>query len=406
MVTKSKLRSRLGVAGMAAALLAGGVVTGPAAGAATTPQLAAGVTHEVVFNDPGAPENAPEYRDYALHDRIVQLINGTPAGETIRGTIYSISTKSVADALVAAHKRGVNVYLAFGGQVNMTTGQPLRLKSTLGSRAVHCDTHTSTGGHIHACISKRSGSTMHSKMMLFSKTGTTSNVVAVTGTNWSGAQSAQYNDMLITSGDRAHYDGYVRYFGDLFAMRKNNNYTASANGTVDAPGALTFTRFSPKASSTGTTAEEAATDLVAQDLAKLRAGTDCSLRASQRYIDDRRDAIVDQVVRLASGGCDVEILYNSLPSSARDRMRAAGAKLRRVHVYHPELGYETKIHHKYYLVKGTYDGVAGTSYAFTGSHNWTGSALRSNDETLVRVAHPPTIDAYHRNFRTIWDRSA
>ncbi len=393
-----------GAAASAAVLAVGGLLAAPPAGAASTPTLAAGVKHEVVFNDPTI--DPVQFRDYALHKRIVQLINGTPKGATIQAAIYSISTQSVADALISAKNRGVNVYIAFGGQVTMTSGQPLRLKTALGPNAVHCDTHTSTGGHIHACVSKRSGSTMHSKFMTFSQTGTAKDVVAVTSTNWSGAQSAQYNDMLITSGDPVHYAGYVRYFNDLFAMRKNNNYTASDNGTVDATGALAYTRFSPKASSTGSTNEEAATDLVAQDLAKVARGADCSLRASQRYFDGDRDPIVDQVVRLASnGGCKVEILYNSLPSAARDRMRAAGATLKRVHVYHPELGYETKIHHKYYIVKGTVAGVPGTSYVATGSHNWTGSALRANDEILVRVSDTGVIGAYDQNFALIWGRT-
>ncbi|MDP9407000.1 MAG: phospholipase D family protein, partial [Actinomycetota bacterium] len=63
------------------------------------------------------------------------------------------------------------------------------------------------------------------------------------------------------------------------------------------------------------------------------------------------------------------------------------------------------IHHKYYIVKGTVAGVPGTSYVATGTHNWTGSALRANDEILVRVSDTGVIGAYDQNFALIWGRT-
>jgi hypothetical protein len=53
--------------------------------------------------------NTTTWKDYRIHKRLVQLIDGSPSGATIRGTIYHISTESVANALLRAHARRVKV---------------------------------------------------------------------------------------------------------------------------------------------------------------------------------------------------------------------------------------------------------------------------------------------------------
>jgi hypothetical protein len=69
--------------------------------------------------------NPPAFggRDYTITEELKRLINSTPAGGTIRGTIHSISIDGVADALLAAQTRGVSVSLVLDGK-NATSTDP------------------------------------------------------------------------------------------------------------------------------------------------------------------------------------------------------------------------------------------------------------------------------------------
>lgn len=56
-------------------------------------------------------------------------------------------------------------------------------------------------------------------------------------------------------------------------------------------------------------------------------------------------------------------------------------------------------HTKYLLIEGSYKGVKDQKLIFTGSHTYTGMALTSNDEALLKYESAPVHDAYVLNFR-------
>ena len=53
----------------------------------------------------------PADQQLALMDQIMNAVNSVPAGSIIRFVAYSFSWQPMADALIAAHKRGVQVRL-------------------------------------------------------------------------------------------------------------------------------------------------------------------------------------------------------------------------------------------------------------------------------------------------------
>ena len=69
--------------------------------------------------------NPPAFagRDYTIITELRRLIDSTPAGATIRGTIHSISIDGVADSLLAAQNRGVSVSVVLDGK-NATSTDP------------------------------------------------------------------------------------------------------------------------------------------------------------------------------------------------------------------------------------------------------------------------------------------
>ena len=57
-----------------------------------------------------------------------------------------------------------------------------------------------------------------------------------------------------------------------------------------------------------------------------------------------------------------------------------------------------RVHSKYLLVEGTYDGVRNARWVFTGSHNYNETSLRRNDETLLRLGNRAVYDQYVADF--------
>jgi hypothetical protein len=60
------------------------------------------------------------------------------------------------------------------------------------------------------------------------------------------------------------------------------------------------------------------------------------------------------------------------------------------------------VHDKYMIVEGGYDGRPDQKIVFTGSHTYTESALRSNDETVLKYIDDDIYDAYRAQFATVY----
>lgn len=378
------------------ALLAVSVAVTPADPASAA--LAAGVTHETLFSNPTAYVSKT---DYKLHERMVKMVNETPAGSTIRHMAWNITYVSFADALIRAHKRGVNVYVVQNGDKQST--QLARVKSALGSRHSICHKVVSTGD-VGGCLSGAVHSYMHSKSTMFSTTGTKKLVVTSGSVNMTN-HGYEDNHMLIIAGDRTLYDGYVRYFNDMFAKRTNPNYMTSTNGIVKATGSASVSYFSPRLTSTGTRGVEpstsvttqAATDPVVMALRRMTGGSGCSLKVAERYWNSERKHVTAQIVRIKKAGCDVRAISDDIDGTTRTTLKNAGVFPRGT-TRSTAYSFNTKMHFKFLVMEGTIDGVASSREVWQGSHNLVGSSLRYADDTLMQVKHGPTVSAYETAF--------
>jgi phosphatidylserine/phosphatidylglycerophosphate/cardiolipin synthase-like enzyme len=369
--------------------------------ASTVTTLRDGVTVEAVLQD---PTTSPSFTDMRIHDRVLQMVNETPAGATIRFPLFSLTWRAFTDAVIAAKERGVNVYVAGNGKIiEPDQTEYNRLREALGSANFHrCYTApTDETEAFRGCLPARPNSFMHSKFYTFSQTGTKTNVVAVTSTNMTYSQMTQYNDMIITSGDAATYDGYVRYFDDLFDMRRDNDYTMSPNGTVESSGTGSTSYFSPRADSSGGTKAELATDSVALTMRPLAGGPDCSMKVMIASYESARSPVTDQLVRLKRAGCDVRMLYTNANPAVLSALTSAGIPVRGVGQLRPN-GVMTYLHNKMYIMTGTYEGVAGARQVYMGSHNWLRASLRSGDEVLMGSEYAPVVNAYDAYFERTW----
>jgi hypothetical protein len=370
--------------------------------AAPRSALGAGVTQVALFNDPYIDQT--NWDDYSLHNRIRGLIQNTPAGHSIHAAIHSLTMTAITDDLITAKNNGVNVYVVHSGHDDGAEGK--RLATALGSRYVHCRGSTAA---VEGCISNRDSSLMHTKFFLFSQTVdagvTKSSVVAVTSTNMTYSQADNYNNLVITAGDSTTYNGYRSVFDDMFYLRKNNNYlNADPDGYFKSTNAGVASYFSPRSDSSGGTAEQASTDTVAITLSYLTGGTGCYVKAAQAMFTSGRDPIANELIRIRKLGCTVQLAYSNIDAGIKDKLKAGGVQLRLVENGHTNSTVINRVHHKYYIVYGTYAGEANGFRIFTGSHNWSASALRLNDEVILKLYDRPMLDAFNSNFTKVWSR--
>ena len=73
--------------------------------AAAAPPAPAAIGYRTLFQDPGPSRTA----DLSLDNRAIALIDATPAHEQLRFTFRDFNSRAIADALIAAHLREVDV---------------------------------------------------------------------------------------------------------------------------------------------------------------------------------------------------------------------------------------------------------------------------------------------------------
>lgn len=371
------------------------------------PALAPGVREEAMFNDPYVDRT--NWDDYRIHYRVRDLINNTPRGEGINIALHSLSTPWVTDAIINARNRGVAVRVVMSGHWR-NHPETRRLKNALGASLNVCDKPGShpRAARVQACISNRDSSLMHSKFATFSRTVdggiTKTRVVAVTSANMTWSQADTYNNLVIVSGDTATFKGYNAVFDDMFHNRRNDDYQGGdRDGHFTSPAARLTSYFQPRADSKGRTSSEARTDTVADHLSYLTGGRECEVKVAQATIHDTRRGIFEQLARIRKAGCRVRVAYSSIQPEAKQALEKARVSLCLVRDREVSEG-ATPIHSKYYLVQGTYAGNPNQARVFTGSHNWTLSALRLNDEVILKLWEPDMVQAFNANFEMMWKR--
>jgi hypothetical protein len=343
--------------------------------------LLAGYPTWVHFTDP--PAHGGE--DPTILDEIVRLINDTPDDGTIHAAIHSLTANTVADALQDARARGVTVLVAEDGSDRFDSdGSPLELHDAFGDDHVFCG--DGVEGQNYGCITTDASGIMHSKLYTFSRTrdpnGTLRDDVVWFGSaNMTYATgAATFNNTVTIYGDAGLFADLDGYFGQLFAQDHfagNNFYDAPLKrGYYDHATARIYA--SPEQDS----------DLVVNRLNDIEPGDDCEVRVMHASIHDSRPQIVDLLVDLEQGGCDVEIIANNVETDSPAELEDAGVSVRK-----------NIVHDKVVIVAARFAGSPDVRHlVFTGSHNWTYSANYRNDELFVKIEDEAIHALYAAHF--------
>lgn len=386
---------------------AAGLITAAAApvnaAASAEAHTAAAVTTTATFNDP-AGDTAAQSR---IRDHIIDLIDGAAAGSTITVAMYTFTEDPVADALVAAKARGVNVKVILDHTtVTMTGGEYTTLTDGLGTdRAQPSWVFACPAGR--GCLGTRKlpsdadGAINHNKFFLFSSTGGASDVVVQTSANMTNTQRTDLFNNAVTIPDAGLYDIYQAYFADLLKYGTSSTGLSNYYKTPSSGGYKAY--FFPRQEASGTEYNNnAATDTVKLILDNVSCSGGTQIRMAANLFT--RDEVASKLVSLKNAGCAVYLAYDGNPGSMSSAVETilSGKLTKRVQCYETRTsGVNVGLHSKYLLISGTYDGTANKKLVWTGSHNYSYPSLRANDETLLKIDNSALYDQFKANHDTL-----
>jgi phosphatidylserine/phosphatidylglycerophosphate/cardiolipin synthase-like enzyme len=376
----------------ALASLAVGVVL---VGASATPALAYTPEQGAVFNN---PRGSTASKDRII-THLVKTIDSTPRYSVIRIAAYSNDRPDVVDALIAAHRRGVDVQMVLND--NWTSGATKRLVRVLGR-------NPDRRSFVAICEGSCRGGAgnQHMKFYLFSKAGKAKNVVMVGSANTTGyGAKTQWNDMYTATGVPGLRDLYTEVFEQLVRDRRvADPYIHRTVGDYE-------NEFFPVLDRT----EEA--DPVMHRLRDVRCvagpGTGVDGRTAIRIVmygwrAERGLWIADRLADLSRQGCDIRVLVSSGGRQVVGTLKRAGVLVKSADLDLDDnedtgfggTAFEIFTHEKYMLLSGGYR-TSSSHQVWTGSENWSGRGLM-NDEVTIRIPGKSTHSQYLDNFQHIW----
>lgn len=349
-----------------------------------------GPARQTVFNYP-----VPGTPDLALTNTLVDLIDGTPAGETVRLSYFVVQASHPAiDALLRAYGRGVSV------KVVLDSGDGQKPKKNAAIDAAFARLAEVLGSNVGAdsfakqcnrsCITDEDDSINHNKFATFSRTGNDQNVVFQGTGNLrvDGSGDSAYNAAIVMRGDTTIYEQFVGYFGDLADERRvsKDNYYAARPPVTSGPVTTTFFPRTDK------------TDTVAAALSTVNcAATPTLVRVMAAYFSRKK---VRNVLRnLSYAGCTVRVIARQ-DSITRDFCEGIDPRSVAIKIAPSPKQDRVSIHAKYVLINGSYAGSVGQYVTWMGSHNLTDNALERNDETFLQFVD----ETINQEFATNWDR--
>lgn len=110
-----------------------------------------------------------------------------------------------------------------------------------------------------------------------------------------------------------------------------------------------------------------------------------------------RDAVLQRLATLRKKGCEVRmiVLDGADETQVQKALGKGSGPLVRQH----------DVHSKEVLIDARYNGKA-QKIVFTGSHNLTGTSLKDNDESLLKITDAKVYAAYAKQFSTLWKRAS
>lgn len=329
-----------------------------------------------VFNQPnlGTPQ--------AIQDYLCQLIDNTPSGETIRIAMYEFTQAKMLASIASAYARGVHIHYVGDYICNGTAANPYLNYQAL---ATVLGTDTTQQSYAILCRYGCIGNNInHDKFYTFTKTGTAVNLCVQASNNLTNI--ANWNNAVVFNGYPKLYAAYVHRHG---CMR--------VGATTGLHFKTPFTDMSDQNAKVYFYPEPSNKDTVLDQLRNITKPKGAKVHVAVYQITNTD--ICNKLASLKKAGAEV-IVATTIVSNLNDKCMAilhkAGIPL---HEFpYSSAGY---LHSKYMTISGEYSKQANMTLVFTGSLNYTYTALHNNDESVVRISNKAVYQAFEADFANI-----
>ncbi|GAA0587114.1 phospholipase D-like domain-containing protein [Streptomyces crystallinus] len=372
--------------------VATGVLTGMLVGPVDTAS-AATVTTGPVFNDPTGDSAAQQ----AIRGQVRSVVANADSGTSLRLAMYHLWDETVANELVAAKTdRGISVKVVLDASTRDFPAAYDILLNALGS-----DTTKSSYVKLCAtgssCLGPAGTGINHNKFLLAGSVGggAQKNVVVQLTSNLTPSNYARYwNSSVTVVGNTELYGGYLSYFDKLPAQNRGAwSYTYGNAGDYKY-------YFFPRAGTDDTTDTVVnALDNITCRWTDTAGAHRTTVHAAMLKIS--RQAVADKLRALAGAGCLVDLVYSETDTGTWNALHGVSGITNRCYQHDDDADSATPnriVHSKNVMVDGMYAGTV-QKLMWTGSHNWSGPALRDNDEAMLRITTPSVYSAFEANFQ-------
>lgn len=327
--------------------------------------------------------NDPHRHSHAISDAIAADIAGVPRGERIDVATYWLASGRIADALVAAHRRGAVVHVTVDPEPRSHTSEAARVRRELA--------RTPGDGSWFRQEKRFPGPPiLHEKTFRFSRTGDERWVV-VTG-SWNAADASDrstWGSMWRVAGHRDVYDAYAAQ-----SLAARSRWTAARE--LGGRGWAAY--FMPLA--VGFTPADHRADPVVRILRRVPPRRGSTVRVAMFSMwDTRGQWLTDELVRLARGGATVQLVAGPTVSEPlRDQLRRAGAT-----VVSGCFADGTFVHRKDMALRYRAGGRIRT-WTWVGSDNWVTNGLASS-QAVLGLAGEDAYDQFVASYRPLLRRT-
>ncbi|WP_113635403.1 phospholipase D-like domain-containing protein [Nubsella zeaxanthinifaciens] len=331
-----------------------------------------------------------------IMNKLIALVDNTPAGQSIHMSIYMITYQPLMDALKNAETRGVNLHII----VDMSRSDP---QTTNASSLPWLQNNLTNSEIVVTTNDVSSNAINHHKHVLFSGITTTAglvtNVTFQTSHNFTTSDMSKVQDALIFN-EADVYQAFLSNWNVMkqyaaSGMRLNFTYTA-----FDFPSINTKLAFFPRIVG----GVHDGSDNILESLNALTDVANAKIRVAMSDWTDSRPAIVDKLIALRNQGATIEVFAKDAAGTQTkaklNQLKALGATVR---IFNLSTDGQAvfNIHAKMMLIEGTWNGQSNAKIILTGTHNYTDGALKTNNEVLVTLINSSLFNAYSTYFNSI-----
>ncbi|HEY3016369.1 MAG TPA: hypothetical protein VGJ41_14730, partial [Nocardioides sp.] len=335
--------------------------------------------------------------DLTLEDHFIQQMSMTPAGARVLMAQTVISRMRIAQAIVDSHNRGVDIQIVLHRASNNEPATQL-IRAGLPAGSV-----TACGETIgvDSCIVTPVGTVygMHNRFWTISELTDGSKFVSTTSAGqFNNDYVRNHNDLVVVRNDPALFDAYNRYWADLKAQVRTDNYYRSepiANGNV---------YFLPRRRTLPDPVAEILPDL---DCNAPGGGPDGKglVRFGHNVAAQQRLALVNKLIEYAQSGCTVEYTAGTWDANVQSWLIGAGVNFIRISDQRTSSGLPVGIIAKAHWIDATTKAGQRLKRAYLGSAELNFLGNYALDDQFIEVNDEGVVNGLNAWFETLKARA-